>query len=81
MAFEREELWTRANERLPWHEKLEGEDCIQKQVHELVFHLQLFSFYSLKSLVYFYISSCMKLKLYILEVLKLRETVSILNHN
>lgn len=37
MAFEREELWTRANERLPWHEKLEGEDCIQKQVHELVF--------------------------------------------
>ncbi|CAG7878529.1 unnamed protein product [Brassica rapa] len=36
MAFEREELWTRANERLPWHEKLEGEDCIQKQVHELI---------------------------------------------
>lgn len=44
MAFEREELWTRANERLPWHEKLEGEDCIQKQVHELVFHLQLVFF-------------------------------------
>uniref|UniRef100_A0A1J3DP85 WD repeat-containing protein 11 n=1 Tax=Noccaea caerulescens TaxID=107243 RepID=A0A1J3DP85_NOCCA len=36
MAFEREELWTRANERIPWHEKLEGEDCIQKQVHELI---------------------------------------------
>ncbi|CAH2033402.1 unnamed protein product [Thlaspi arvense] len=36
MAFEREELWARANERLPWHEKLEGEDCIQKQVHELI---------------------------------------------
>ncbi|CAN8287938.1 unnamed protein product [Cochlearia groenlandica] len=36
MAFEREELWTRANERLPWHEKLEGEDSIQKQVHELI---------------------------------------------
>ncbi|XP_020879652.1 WD repeat-containing protein 11 isoform X2 [Arabidopsis lyrata subsp. lyrata] len=34
MAFEREELRTRANERLPWHEKLHGEDCIQKQVHE-----------------------------------------------
>jgi hypothetical protein len=36
MAFEREELRTRANERLPWHEKLDGEDCIQKQVHELI---------------------------------------------
>ncbi|VVB04815.1 unnamed protein product [Arabis nemorensis] len=36
MAFEQDELWTRANERLPWHEKLEGEDCIQKQVHELI---------------------------------------------
>ncbi|XP_023633629.1 WD repeat-containing protein 11 isoform X2 [Capsella rubella] len=36
MAFEREELRKRANERLPWHEKLEGEDCIQKQVHELI---------------------------------------------
>ncbi|CAH8267246.1 unnamed protein product [Arabidopsis lyrata] len=36
MAFEREELRTRANERLPWHEKLHGEDCIQKQVHELI---------------------------------------------
>ncbi|XP_010412480.1 PREDICTED: WD repeat-containing protein 11-like [Camelina sativa] len=36
MAFEREELRKRANERLPWHENLEGEDCIQKQVHELI---------------------------------------------
>ncbi|XP_010535861.1 PREDICTED: WD repeat-containing protein 11 [Tarenaya hassleriana] len=36
MAFEQEELWSRANERLPWHEKLEGEDAIQNQVHELI---------------------------------------------
>ncbi|XP_043699328.1 WD repeat-containing protein 11-like isoform X2 [Telopea speciosissima] len=36
MAFEQEELWTSANERIPWHEKLEGEEAIQNRVHELV---------------------------------------------
>ncbi|MCD7467958.1 hypothetical protein HAX54_005675 [Datura stramonium] len=36
MAFEQEELWGRANEQIPWHEKLEGEEAIQNRVHELV---------------------------------------------
>lgn len=36
MAFEQEELWETANERIPWHEKLEGEEAIQNRVHELV---------------------------------------------
>ncbi|KAL6223872.1 hypothetical protein ACLB2K_002729 [Fragaria x ananassa] len=36
MAFEQEELWANASERIPWHEKLEGEDAIQIRVHELV---------------------------------------------
>ncbi|VFQ77151.1 unnamed protein product [Cuscuta campestris] len=36
MAFKQEELWKRANERIPWHEKLEGEEAIQNRVHELI---------------------------------------------
>ncbi|XWS70717.1 hypothetical protein CRYUN_Cryun03dG0071500 [Craigia yunnanensis] len=36
MAFEQEDLWESANERIPWHEKLEGEEAIQNRVHELV---------------------------------------------
>ncbi|XP_030954601.1 WD repeat-containing protein 11-like isoform X1 [Quercus lobata] len=36
MAFEQEELWEAANERIPWHEKLEGEEAIQNRVHDLV---------------------------------------------
>lgn len=36
MAFEQEELWGCANERIPWHKKLEGEEAIQNRVHELV---------------------------------------------
>ncbi|KAK7264903.1 hypothetical protein RJT34_32516 [Clitoria ternatea] len=36
MAFDQEELWTSASERISWHEKLEGEEAIQKRVHELV---------------------------------------------
>uniref|UniRef100_A0A5B7AX15 Putative WD repeat-containing protein 11-like isoform X2 n=1 Tax=Davidia involucrata TaxID=16924 RepID=A0A5B7AX15_DAVIN len=36
MAFEQEELWESASERIPWHEKLEGEGAIQNRVHELV---------------------------------------------
>ncbi|GLT26225.1 hypothetical protein SLA2020_013070 [Shorea laevis] len=36
MAFEQEELWETANERIPWHEKLEGEEATQNRVHELV---------------------------------------------
>ncbi|OUZ99877.1 hypothetical protein BVC80_9067g66 [Macleaya cordata] len=36
MAFEQEELWENANERIPWHEKLDGEEAIQNRVHELV---------------------------------------------
>ncbi|XP_041006551.1 LOW QUALITY PROTEIN: WD repeat-containing protein 11-like [Juglans microcarpa x Juglans regia] len=36
MAFEQEELWETANERITWHEKLEGEEAIQNRVHELV---------------------------------------------
>ncbi|XP_047942108.1 WD repeat-containing protein 11 [Salvia hispanica] len=36
MAFDQQELWERANERLTWHERLEGEEAIQNRVHELV---------------------------------------------
>ncbi|GMH27310.1 hypothetical protein Nepgr_029153 [Nepenthes gracilis] len=36
LAFEREELWDTANERILWHEKLEGEDAVQNRVHDLV---------------------------------------------
>ncbi|KAJ7956722.1 WD repeat-containing protein 11 [Quillaja saponaria] len=36
MAFEQEELWENASERIPWHEKVEGEEAIQNRVHELV---------------------------------------------
>lgn len=36
MAFEQEELWESASQRIPWHEKLEGEEAIQNHVHELV---------------------------------------------
>ncbi|KAM1046662.1 hypothetical protein PS2_025881 [Malus domestica] len=36
LAFEQEDLWANASERIPWHEKLEGEDAIQNRVHELV---------------------------------------------
>ncbi|KAE8654512.1 WD repeat-containing protein 11-like isoform X2 [Hibiscus syriacus] len=36
MAFEQEDIWERAKERIPWHEKLEGEEAIQNRVHELV---------------------------------------------
>lgn len=34
MAFGQEELWETASERIPWHEKLEGEQAIQNRVHE-----------------------------------------------
>lgn len=34
MAFAQEELWGAATERIPWHERLEGEEAIQKRVHE-----------------------------------------------
>lgn len=34
MAFEQQELWERANERISWHEKLDGEEAIQNRVHE-----------------------------------------------
>ncbi|KAI4344151.1 hypothetical protein L6164_011415 [Bauhinia variegata] len=36
MAFEHEELWESASERISWHENLEGEEAIQNRVHELV---------------------------------------------
>ncbi|KAK7388665.1 hypothetical protein VNO78_23487 [Psophocarpus tetragonolobus] len=36
MAFDRQELWKSASERISWHEKLEGEEAIQKRIHELV---------------------------------------------
>ncbi|XP_004508475.1 uncharacterized protein [Cicer arietinum] len=36
MAFDQEELWKSASERISWHEKLEGEEAVQKRVHELV---------------------------------------------
>ncbi|XP_023530451.1 WD repeat-containing protein 11-like [Cucurbita pepo subsp. pepo] len=36
MAFKQEELWESANERIPWHEKLDGEEVNQNRVHELV---------------------------------------------
>lgn len=34
MAFEQEELWENASERITWHERLEGEQAIQNIVHE-----------------------------------------------
>ncbi|RVX11120.1 hypothetical protein CK203_013178 [Vitis vinifera] len=34
MTFEQEELWETANERITWHEKLEGAEAIQNRVHE-----------------------------------------------
>lgn len=34
MAFKQEELWGSANERIPWHENLDGDEAIQKRVHE-----------------------------------------------
>ncbi|OIW19550.1 hypothetical protein TanjilG_07005 [Lupinus angustifolius] len=34
MTFDQEELWKSASERISWHEKLEGEEAIQKRVHE-----------------------------------------------
>ncbi|XP_028548935.1 WD repeat-containing protein 11-like [Dendrobium catenatum] len=36
MAFKQQELRADANERILWHEKLDGEEAIQKQVHELI---------------------------------------------
>lgn len=36
MAFKQEQLWFNANERIPWHDKLDGEDALQKRIHELV---------------------------------------------
>ncbi|XP_061350716.1 uncharacterized protein LOC133295864 isoform X2 [Gastrolobium bilobum] len=36
MAFDQEELWKSASERISWHEKLEDEEAIQKRIHELV---------------------------------------------
>ncbi|XP_006646857.2 WD repeat-containing protein 11-like [Oryza brachyantha] len=36
MAFKQEQLWFNANERIPWHDKLDGEEALQKCVHELV---------------------------------------------
>ncbi|KAJ3671195.1 hypothetical protein LUZ60_008621 [Juncus effusus] len=36
MVFKKEELWSNANERISWHDKLDGEEAIQKRVHELV---------------------------------------------
>lgn len=34
MAFDQEELWRSASERIPWHEKLEGDEAIQNRIHE-----------------------------------------------
>nr|XP_043621964.1 WD repeat-containing protein 11-like [Erigeron canadensis] len=36
MAFEQEELWGNAKERIRWHEMLEGEQAIENRIHELV---------------------------------------------
>lgn len=36
MAFDQEEIWQSASERIPWHEKLDSEQAIQNRVHELV---------------------------------------------
>ncbi|KAJ1443908.1 WD40-repeat-containing domain superfamily [Sesbania bispinosa] len=36
MAFDQEELWKSASERISWHEKLDDEEAIQNRVHELV---------------------------------------------
>jgi len=36
MSFKQEELWQMANERIPWHDRLDGEEAIQKRVHEWV---------------------------------------------
>lgn len=34
MAFRQEELWGKANEQIAWHANLDGEEAIQKRVHE-----------------------------------------------
>jgi hypothetical protein len=34
MAFKQDQLWFNANERIPWHDKLDGEDALQKRIHE-----------------------------------------------
>lgn len=34
MAFDQEELWENASERITWHEMLEGEQAIQNRIHE-----------------------------------------------
>jgi hypothetical protein len=34
MAFDQEELWKSASERISWHDKLEDEEDMQKRVHE-----------------------------------------------
>lgn len=34
MAFKQEDLWGNANEQISWHAKLDGEEAIQKRVHE-----------------------------------------------
>lgn len=36
MAFDQEELWKSASERISWHANLEGEEAVQKRIHELV---------------------------------------------
>ncbi|XP_057416472.1 uncharacterized protein LOC130711050 isoform X2 [Lotus japonicus] len=36
MAFDREDLWKSASERISWHEKLEDDEAIQKRIHELI---------------------------------------------
>lgn len=37
MAFDQKELWETANARITWHEKLDGDEAIQRRVHESVF--------------------------------------------
>ncbi|KAL8206256.1 hypothetical protein R6Q57_009807 [Mikania cordata] len=36
MAFDQQELWENASERISWHERLDGEQSLQNCVHELV---------------------------------------------
>jgi hypothetical protein len=42
MAFKQEQLWFNANERIPWHNKLDGEEALQKRVHEYELDESLF---------------------------------------
>ncbi|KAK9149619.1 hypothetical protein Scep_008376 [Stephania cephalantha] len=50
MAFDQDELWENANERISWHEKLDGEEAIQNRVHDSCLSFSLTEVYILSPL-------------------------------